>query len=89
MYIKRAMIDSTDCPRASFTLSATHRKNKKKEERRTEERRITKRLQETLSNKEVQQNSQSKPHKYMFTVIKKASPKSGNEEVNRVNSPIF
>ena len=70
------MIDSTDCPRASFTLSATHRKNKKKEEqkkeeRRTEERRITKRLQETLSNKEVQQNSQSKPHKYMFTVIKK------------------
>ena len=88
------MIDSTDCPRASFTLSATHRKNKKKEEqkkeeRRTEERRITKRLQETLSNKEVQQNSQSKPHKYMFTVIKKASPKSGNGEVNRVNSPIF
>ena len=62
------MIDSTDCPKASFTLSATHRK---KEERRTEERRITKRLQETLSNKEVQQNSQSKPHKYMFTVIKK------------------
>ena len=67
------MIDSTDCPRASFTLSATHRKKEeqKKEERRTEERRITKRLQETLSNKEVQQNSQSKPHKYMFTVIKK------------------
>ena len=74
------MIDSTDCPKASFTLSATHRKKEerrkkkeeqKKEERRTEERRITKRLQETLSNKEVQQNSQSKPHKYMFTVIKK------------------
>ena len=85
-----------DCPKASFTLSATHRKKgeqkkeeRKTEERRREERRITKRLQETLSNKEVQQNSQSKPHKYMFTVIKKASPKSGNGEVNRVNSPIF
>ena len=28
------MIDSTDCPRASFTLSATHRKNRRKKNRR-------------------------------------------------------
>ena len=33
------MIDSTDCPKASFTLSATHRKNRRKKNRRKKNRR--------------------------------------------------
>ena len=55
MYIKRAMIDSTDCPRASFTLSATHRKNRRKKNRRKKNRR--KKNNETTPRNFKQQRS--------------------------------